>query len=119
MARPRRLFAFRLSLALGCLHPDFLLKQLTSKQVAEWEAYSQIEPFGGRHRDSYFGLLMALIANTNRDPKRRSKPFKPVDFMIPTAWDKATKTVKQTPEQILNFFKALKKSIKTERKKGK
>lgn len=33
-------------MALGYPHPDILLAQLTSRQVAEWVAFATLEPVG-------------------------------------------------------------------------
>lgn len=47
-------------------HPDHLLPLLTSAQLAEWEAFYQLEPFGPQAEDVRFAQLTALIANVNR-----------------------------------------------------
>lgn len=49
-------------MALGLLHPDKLLRELSSKQIAEWAAYSELEPFGERNRDWYFGRIIEVLA---------------------------------------------------------
>lgn len=49
-------------------------------QLAEWYEYYSLEPFGDERADLRNGILCALIANVNRDPKR-GKPSKPTDFM--------------------------------------
>lgn len=51
--------------------------------MAEWQAYYEREPWGGkRHEDHgwlWFSELMALIANVNRDPNK-SRAYKGEDF---------------------------------------
>ena len=62
-------------------------------EFAEWAAYYKIEPFGGLRDDLHAALVVAMIANVNRDPKKRKKPYSPADFM-PDWWRN-----KQDPEQ--------------------
>ena len=76
----------------------------------EWMAYSQIEPFGEMRAELRNGELCALLANINRDSKRKSEPFKAIDFMHYI--DEPQRVKKQTPEEqkqaILNIAKAFK-----------
>ena len=44
-------------------------------------AYARLEPFGSEADDHRLAQLMALIANVNRDPKRRKTPWTPDDFL--------------------------------------
>ena len=54
---------------------------MSSREFTEWLAYARLEPFGPEADDQRMAQLMALIANVNRDPKRRKVPFTPDDFM--------------------------------------
>ncbi len=49
--RPRRLFEFRLALALGRSHAE-LLESVDAAELAEWEAYWTIEPWGDEWRQA-------------------------------------------------------------------
>jgi hypothetical protein len=53
---------------------------MSSHEFAEWMAFAKIQPFGEVRADFRFASLQALIANTNRDPKK-SKPFTHEAFM--------------------------------------
>jgi len=64
---------------LGIPHPDYLLACLTSRQVSEWIAFSELEPFGEQIDWLRTGVLASLIANVNK--QKGAKPFKPTDFM--------------------------------------
>jgi hypothetical protein len=64
---------------LGIPHPDYLLACLTSRQISEWIAFSELEPFGEQIDWLRTGVLASLIANVNR--QKGAKPFKPTDFM--------------------------------------
>jgi len=44
-------------------------------------AYARLEPFGAEADDARMAQLLALIANVNRDPKRRKTPWTPDDFL--------------------------------------
>lgn len=73
------MFAFRLCLALGLLHPDYLLNSLTSRQLAEWMAYYAVDPFGDQRGDLQAGIIAATVSNRWRG--KNEAPAKPVDFM--------------------------------------
>lgn len=60
-----------------------MLNQITSFQLAEWEAYSRLEPFGPLREDARFGMLAAATANCSFAKKKDDTPFMPDDF-IPT-----------------------------------
>ena len=107
---------------MGVLHPEFLPKRLTSRHVSEWMAYSQLEPFGERHRDMSFGILGALVANMFRGS---DKPAYGIEkFMVPT-WEarQPKQPKKQTAEQIKSVLRMFrdgiaKKASKPKKKKG-
>jgi hypothetical protein len=44
-------------------------------------AYARLEPFGSEADDHRSAQLLALIANVNRDGKRRKTPWTPEDFL--------------------------------------
>ncbi|MEW6048249.1 MAG: hypothetical protein AB1609_17530 [Bacillota bacterium] len=54
---------------------------MSSRELSEWMAYFQLEPWGTEVEDWRAGLVAATIANANRDPKRRRRPYEPRDFM--------------------------------------
>ena len=54
---------------------------MSSKDIAEWKAYYSLEPFGEERADLRMGILASLIANVNRDTKKRQDPFVPADFI--------------------------------------
>jgi hypothetical protein len=57
------------------------VEALSSRTVAEWMAYASIEPFGEERADLRAGIIASVIANVNRDPKKRREPFTEFDFM--------------------------------------
>lgn len=88
-----------------------MLSYLTSKQVAEWEAYSQLEPFGERHRDWHFGKLVSMMVNMFGG--KQAKEYAPSDFVKPNRIDYerqlSKRQAKQSGAAIKEFFKMFKK----------
>lgn len=119
MARPERRFMFRLALALGFPHPDFLSKVLNSRQVAEWMAYASIEPFGERNRDLSIGILTSYLVNINRDTKKRKTPFPASDFMPPSfeTRRKKGKRKKKKENLGLDIFRGLRNHLRKNKEK--
>lgn len=58
-----------------------LLARISSRELTEWMAYAQVEPFGEERGDLRAGIVASTIANVNRDTKKRRKPFEPEEFM--------------------------------------
>ena len=54
---------------------------MSSREFTEWLAYARLEPFGSEADDQRMAQLLALIANVNRDPARRRRPYTPEDFL--------------------------------------
>lgn len=54
---------------------------ISSRELSEWMAFYRLEPWGAEVEDWRFGMLASVVANANRDPKRRRKPYEPTDFM--------------------------------------
>jgi len=69
---------------LGVLHPDYLLESLTSKQLAEWDEYEKLEPFGQRHKDQGLGILGSIIAQAFF---KSNTAFTPDQFRVRTRLD--------------------------------
>ena len=70
------MFHFRLCLALGVIHPDYLLEKLSCRQLREWEIYNVHEPIGYMHS----AVIGSVLANCNRG-KDSDHVFKPEDFI--------------------------------------
>lgn len=58
-----------------------MLDRMSSHELSEWMAYANIEPFGEDRADLRAGTISSVIANTNRDPKKKADPYEPIDFM--------------------------------------
>ncbi len=69
-------------LALGLPHPDYLLASITSRQLAEWLVFLQIEPIGETRDDFRAGMICATVANyAGRQRAEGSEPAQPADYM--------------------------------------
>lgn len=58
-----------------------MLARISSRLLSEWMAYAALEPFGEARADLRMGILASVIANTQRDPKKKREPWRPEDFM--------------------------------------
>lgn len=83
-------------------HPDYLLEQLTSAQLSEWEAMDRLDPIGewtGNFRLAYLcSLLTNLTISTHG--KKGSKFTTPVDFMIDWDLEKLNEPKQQSVEDM-------------------
>jgi hypothetical protein len=57
------------------------VEEFESREIQEWRAFANIEPFGEERADARSGMEMALTANIHRDRKLRADPFQAWDFM--------------------------------------
>lgn len=57
-----------------------LLERTSGQELAEWEAYYRLEPWGEERADLRSGVLASLICNALRG--KSGKTRKPQDFML-------------------------------------
>jgi len=67
-------------LALGIPTVAELNERIDSRELSEWIAYYNIEPFGQDRMELMLAQLTAVLANANRGKKGR--PFRVGDFLI-------------------------------------
>ena len=94
--QPTRAFAFRLCLELGISHPDYLLSQLTSRQLAEWIAFYNLHPFGQDISDRVVAEMAAALWNKQRG--KGVDALKPDDFL-------PRRVKQQTPDMMKTMLK--------------
>jgi len=58
-------------------------EEISSREFIEWLAYDSIDPGEPVRSDMNAAMISSIIANVNRDPKKRARPYEPKDFM----WD--------------------------------
>lgn len=70
-----------MALALGRT-VDELLDTISYAELVAWGEYYQAEPWGEWRADARSAQISAILANTNRDPKKRPEPYAVKDFMM-------------------------------------
>ena len=55
---------------------------ISAAEFAEWQAFAALEPFGEEVASWRSGVIASVLANVNRDPKKRPQPYQPSDFML-------------------------------------
>jgi hypothetical protein len=55
-----------------------MLAEMTAHDLAEWEAFFSLEPWGAEADEHRAGVISATIANVNR--RKGAAPFRPSDF---------------------------------------
>lgn len=101
---------FQLCEQIGCPHPDYLYRYLTSSQITEWMAYDRISPIGGKRLDFHFAHLLSSIFNIASSIHSEKKTTTAISDFIPK-WDGEEKKVDDeamSSDQILQFFSNLK-----------
>lgn len=77
-----------------------------ASEFAAWRAYLEVEPMGAPRDDLHAAMLLALLANVNRDRKKRPKPFTLQEFM-PDFWKRPDTEKKASAAEIMAKFKLL------------
>lgn len=58
-----------------------MLSRIDSAELTEWRGYYELEPFGELIADQRHGLATSVLANVNRDSKRKPDAYVPADFI--------------------------------------
>jgi hypothetical protein len=103
------------------------MEEMSATEMLYWRAYYELEPFGPPAEDWRLATVSSLLAETNRDRKRRPKPYTQHDFLLTDLEKKELddgKTKATTPEGMLALARILSKSVggklkRKKRKKGK
>ena len=74
------------------------------RQFKEWEEYYSVEPWGDDQHEARNGMLCSLIANVNRDTKKKRDPFMPRDFMRGPAEPEVELTDAQIERELDRLF---------------
>ena len=59
-----------------------MLATITWTQLQEWMAFAQLEPFDEERADWRSAQVAAMIANANRNPKKRKQPYPLHEFVL-------------------------------------
>jgi len=80
-----------------------LVREISREELSEWIAFSQLEPFGTEFEEYLAALVASVIAEVNRNRKKRGKPFAPTEFM--QKWGEPEAGKATTPEAMFEFVK--------------
>lgn len=83
------------------------MESIPAKLLDEWQAFWTLEPFGGFEAEYQMGMLASVIANTQRDVKKKTQPFKATEFMRECYTDELKPQGEGLLEKISNVFGAL------------
>lgn len=89
---------------------------MTSMQLREAEIYAMIEPHGSEQGYIQAAIICSVIANVNRDEKKKPKPFIPEDF-LPSFYRKVKK--KQSSGEMREILSGMSTKGKRKNFKGK
>lgn len=103
----------RLALALGWVDVDAMLQSIPSRQLGEWMAYYELEPFGQDRADIPAAVVAAQVANTI--PRKGGRAVSPNDY-LPMIGGRGRRG--QTAEQQKAVAKALGEALRRRRQRG-
>lgn len=81
-------------------------------------AYYRLEPFGEHRSDLRMGILASIIANVNRDRKRKSSPFKAEDFIPDFGGEYTAEANAMTPDETLDLVRQMHERLKSMEESG-
>ena len=81
-----------------------MLENISSKLLTEWMAFFSLEPFGYEAELHGSAITSSVIANVNRDSKKKSDPFTAQDFLPQEP---------ESPEDKPSVFARLKEYLKS------
>lgn len=93
---------FRLASLSGCASVDELLERTTSRQLAEWRAYTRVEPLWNERLEILLASIAAVLANQWRS--ENDDPVSPRDFMY---WLPEDETEDAAPDDMVAVIEQL------------
>lgn len=91
-----RRFAYRLALKLGHVDVDRMLKQISTRQLSEWRAYADLEPFDEERADLRAASIVQALLFCHR---KKGAAVIPLNKLVLRFGDLAAPTAPQTPEE--------------------
>jgi hypothetical protein len=80
-----------LALKTGHVSPKKMLGEMTVRELGLWAALWEIDPWSEERADYRAALPTYVLAEINRDPKKKTNAYKPTDFMPYTRKDENAK----------------------------
>lgn len=98
--------AYKLAVMSGRTDVRKMLKGMTAKQFIGWENYSIIDPFDEQRADYRAAQIVAMLAEVNRNHKKRKNPYTIDEFLLQFKELKAP-TREQSLAERKNIYKML------------
>ncbi len=80
---------------MGRIDVDVMLSEIDARQFLEWQVFANLSPFVEDRADVRTGLILHMLANVNRDSKKKPTPW-PLEQFIPKFGDTP---LEKKPEQ--------------------
>ena len=94
-----------------------MLRRITAQQLIEWMQYDIIEPFGEWRADWRSAEIVTMLANVNRDSKKKKEPYKTTDFLTKFGEPvEEERKPKQTVKQQVAIAKLIAAAFNTKKK---
>lgn len=85
-----------------------LLARASSSELTDWQAYESIEPFPAERTEVMLAQIAQIVANSNRDPKKRREPYPLADFLpFRDAPEPVELSPEEVSEKVLGIFGAI------------
>lgn len=84
-----------------------MLRETSPWVFREWQAYAELEPFDERRADWRAASIVTMLANVNRDSKKKAEPFKLDDFTLKFETTDEASRPKQTIAQQKSLLLAI------------
>ncbi|KKN42312.1 hypothetical protein LCGC14_0714660 [marine sediment metagenome] len=81
---------------------------MTSREYAGWMEFYKLEPWGSEAEWLHTAQVLAMMANVNRDAKRRPQPYKAADFMPKFDRPARVPTAEELDKKVGAIFRAMK-----------
>ena len=106
-----------LALRLGCTLEE-CMDRVSAPEFYWWRAFDKISPIGDRRMEIMLAQIAQVLAEVNRNKKKRSKPWQ-VDDFIPN-WSGQPKQRQKHWKELLSIAENLNQAFggKDERKNG-
>lgn len=77
-----------------------------ASELEAWVEFAQHEPLGPLRGDVQTAMVMAMLANINRDEKKRRQPFEVGEF-VPDWWQDHRPTESSVADKVRAMFGGL------------
>lgn len=85
------------------------MREMSREELSEWMAFSQLEPFGSWFQEYLSSVVASVVAEVNRNRKKRGRPFTPREFM--QDWGEPDKSKATTDAGMFQLIKTFQESL--------